>query len=80
MFYSEWVSQFKTVDDSVMTARTICMVGSKSGVASQFKTVDDSVMTARTICMVGSKSGVATQIQTRNPVPSLLTVIDTLYS
>ena len=30
--------------------------------------------------MVGSKSGVATQIQTRNPVPSLLTVMDTLYS
>ena len=30
--------------------------------------------------MVGSKSGVATQIQKRNPVPSLLTVMDTLYS
>ena len=28
--------------------------------------------------MVGSKSGVATQIQKRNPVPSLLTVMDTL--
>ena len=30
--------------------------------------------------MVGSKPGVATQIQKRNPVPSLLTVTDTLYS
>ena len=30
--------------------------------------------------MVGCKSGVATQIQKRNPVPSLLTVMDTLYS
>ena len=30
--------------------------------------------------MVGCKSGVATQILKRNPVPSLLTVMDTLYS
>ena len=30
--------------------------------------------------MVGSKSGVATQIQKKEPVPSLLTVMDTLYS
>ena len=30
--------------------------------------------------LVGSKSAVAAQIQKRNPVPSLLTVVDTLCS